>query len=520
MVHQRLMRNESFQAPSNVPVRRATLQRSASSFLPQQSYKLSNVTDMLGRHGTPHILLGLLSIAPAGHYAISDLTGSIMLDLSLAAPVPDGAWFVPGMVVIVDGTYEEEGVNGTTMVGSNTGIGGTIGGKFIASTIAGPPSERREKTLGISEGQNHDELAAASGFGWVDFLGVGSEKSVGVKMRRAEGQVLKKSEAGGRGRVVVIGELNLDIPETLEALRKILSTYESDEPGTTPMTFILTGNFVSTAGMARHGSAGSIEYKEYFDVLSSTLADYPRVLAAATFVFIPGNNDPWASAFSASASTTIPRQALPATLTSRIKKAFQSANAEKEKAPTAKLDGDVVFTSNPARVSLFGPAQEIVVMRDDITGRIRRNAVTFSTDLAEAAQDEAEPEIMEVDPDIAEAEGHEPGRLHGIGAKKTSDADVKTVRRLVKMVVDQSYLAPFSTLIRPTLWDYAPCLHMTPLPTAMVLMDPEAPPFALGYEGCFVLNPGRCIVENRKGQARWAEYDAATKRGKTMQVNF
>jgi DNA polymerase epsilon subunit 2 len=54
-------------------------------------------------------LLGLLAISPTGDLSLVDLTGSVALDLSHARMIPeDGAWFAPGMIVLVDGIYEEE----------------------------------------------------------------------------------------------------------------------------------------------------------------------------------------------------------------------------------------------------------------------------------------------------------------------------------------------------------------------------------------------------------------------------
>ena len=72
------------------------------------------------------------------------------------------------------------------------------------------------------------------------------------------------------------------------------------------------------------------------------------------------------------------------------------------------------------------------------------------------------------------------------------------------------------------LWDYGSSLNLYPLPTALVLADAEAPPFAITYEGCHVMNPGRIIDElgKRKGIARWVEYDVMTRRGAVKDVRF
>ncbi len=66
---------------------------------------------------------------------------------------------------------------------------------------------------------------------------------------------------------------------------------------------------------------------------------------------------------------------------------------------------------------------------------------------------------------------------------------------------------PFRHSIRPVHWDYAGSLHLYPLPTSLVLVDTDAPPFCITYEGCHVMNPGSILVAGRRGVARWIEYE-------------
>jgi DNA polymerase epsilon subunit 2 len=477
------------------------------------------------------MLLGLLIISPTGTLAINDLTGSIALDLTHAKPIPeDGAWFAPGMIVLVDGMYEEENNSGGNLGGTG-GIGGIVGGKFIGFFIGGPPCERRTVTLGVS-GTNHEgDVTAGGSFGWVDFLGVGSERAVGSKMRKLEQRLLRRpigdDEIGGRGRMVIIGEVNLDQPRTLQALKKLLGIYAAEPEEDTPMTFVLMGNFVQHAVMARGGSGGSIEYKEYFDGLASTLSDYPTILQSATFIFVPGHNDGWASSFSAGAATPLPRKAVPDMFTSRIKRAFATANAEAEKEKGDKTDGEAIWTTNPSRLSLFGPAHEILLLRDNMSGRLRRTAVKFPSskpsdedeDMEMATtpppQVESETIEMDIDTDVQAAESHVTELI-----VDTLSSDLHTARKLVKTILDQGYLSPFGMAIRPVLWDYASALQVYPLPTAMVLADTEAPAFCLTYEGCHVMNPGRVVAPGRRGVAKWVEYDIRNKVGKVREVLF
>ncbi|KAH8901021.1 hypothetical protein GQ53DRAFT_740188 [Thozetella sp. PMI_491] len=546
VIHQRLLRNESFQT-SAVADARASAARRSSSFTPQHSHKITPIANLLGRHGSHHMLLGMLVILPTGGLAISDLTGTIALDLSHAVAIPeDSAWFTPGMVILIDGVYEEEEDSVGRGLSGSSGVGGTIGGRFQAFFIGQPPCEKRKATLGVSGPDGGPDHTIGGGFGWIDFLGVGSERAVGSRMRKLEHRLLRHPalsdpDAPGRGRVVILGELNLDQPRSLQALKKILSLYASEPEGTTPMAFVLTGNFTTHAVMARGGSGGSIEYKEYFDALASTLADYPSLLTTATFIFVPGDNDGWVSAFSGGASVPLPRKPVPDLFTSRIRRVFASANAEAGLAGAEGLGGEAVWTTNPSRLTLFGPNHELVLFRDDMSTRFRRTAVRLKSstkgqaDVDEGAvagesssgdaamRDSAAPnggstrdDAMDVDADIPSLPAQEaPADQEG----EPVSHDTHIARKLVKTVLDQGYLAPFRHAIRPVQWDFASSLHLYPLPTSLVLIDPDAPPFCITYEGCHVMNPGSVLVAGRRGVARWVEYEIG-KVGKVKESLF
>lgn len=511
------------------------------------------------------MLLGMLTILPTGNLAISDLTGSIKLDLRQAQAIPeDSSWFTPGMIVLVDGVYEEEendAVGGKVGLSGGSGVGGVLGGRFQGFFIGQPPCEKRRVTLGVS-GPGSDTIGG--GFGWIDFLGVGSERAMGSRMRRVEQRLLRRlpplltDDANDeyhsdrtRARIVVLGEMNLDQPRTLQAVRKILSGYANEPEGATPLCFVFTGNFTQYAVMARGGSGGSVEYKESFDSLAAVLADFPMLLTCATFVFVPGDNDGWASAFSAGAATPLPRKPVPDMFTSRVRRVFANANNEAGHSKTegGGNGGEAVFTSNPARLSLFGPCHEVVLFRDDITARLRRTAVRLkkpqSTESDEAdvngnARSDIEDDVnmsgINGDNDHNEAEDDsalQPDDVMDIDdasmtprqAQKKNKTikppaepeipyDTLAARKLVKTILDQGYLAPFRQSTRPVHWDYASPLHLYPLPTAMVLVDTTAPAFCVTYEGCHVVNPGALLVRGRRGLARWVEYEI----GRTGQV--
>ncbi|KAJ6092881.1 DNA polymerase alpha/epsilon subunit B [Penicillium sp. IBT 16267x] len=522
LVFQRLLRNETFQSSLGV-IGVPSLQRSSSSLATQQSYKLTPIANLLGRSGSSHLLLGLLSISPTGDLCLIDLTGSVALDLSHARMIPeDGAWFAPGMIVLVDGIYEEEEMVQGSVLGGNSGVGGTIGGHFVGVSICGPPCERREISLGTNSRQGNGELSSSGGFGWVDFLGTGSQRAQGARMRRIQEKCLRGGpevmEAPPRLKMAVMSEINLDNMRALDALRKVFGTYNDLALADRPQTFVLIGNFVQKAIINGGGRAGSIEYKEHFDSLAVVLSEFPALLQHSTFVFVPGDNDPWASAFSAGAASTIPRQPIPELFTSRIKRAFATANSELDRSQNSEPMGEALWTSNPARLSWFGPVHDIAIFRDDISSRLRRTSINVQTDNDEGdatmheALEDATSAAVSLAPGLAkEANGAKPDTI----APAASAA-----RKLVKTVLDQGTVSPFPLPIRPVLWDHASAVQLYPLPTALILADSDAAPFCMTYEGCHVMNPGRFLPDGAVPTVRWIEYDVLRSRGKVKEERY
>lgn len=523
------MRNPAFQAPS---FNTHTLKRQ-DSVAQRQNFRITPVANLLGRSGSTHLILGLLVVTPTGSLALHDLTGGITLDLDYARGLQDGPdeeapWVFPGCIVLVEGVYQEEFSGaGSSGLGGGGGVGGIIGGKFVGITIGNPPCERRSTTLGLTAelaAQNAEDAAVGAGFGWTDFLGVGSDKATGTRMRRLEERLLSRSAASTTAtKIIILGEVNLNDPDCTEALREVLKQYASEElDSSPPLSFILTGDFISQPAMARGGTgSGSIEYKECLDGLASILAEFPSLLVKSKWIFVPGDNDPWPSAFSAGASATIPRNAVPALFTSRIRRVF--ANAKDGPASTSTASsGEAIWTTNPSRLTLFGSAHEIVIFRDDLTGRMRRSAINYGK-LArdEEADADRREERNDHDTNMAgplDPSGSEVDRnLVATETDSAPDVDhaMSTGRKLILSLLPQSHLSPFPLSTRPIHWDLgSSALSLYPLPHTLVLADPHAPAFAITYEGCHVMNPGRlCDKLGKRRKVGWIEYDALTKRG-------
>ncbi|KAE8375798.1 DNA polymerase alpha/epsilon subunit B-domain-containing protein [Aspergillus bertholletiae] len=521
VIHQRLLRNESFQL-SLGSASVSSLSRSSSSFTPNTCYKLTPVANLLGRSGTSHLLLGMLSVSPTGDLSLTDLTGSIALELSHARVIPeDGAWFAPGMIVLVDGIYEEEEtVKGSTL-GGNTGVGGAIGGIFVGVSICGPPCERREMSLGTKGRQTTVEVSSSGGFGWVDFLGVGSERAQGPRMRHIQERCLQDWHGGTDDsrctKIAIMGEVNLDHVKTADALKMLFGFYSDLPPRERPIVFVLIGNFVQKAMINGGGRAGGIEYKEYFDSLALVLSEFPSLLQHSTFIFVPGDNDPWPSAFSAGAASALPRQAVPELFTSRVKRAFSTANAELDRSQSSEPIGEAIWTTNPSRITLFGPVHDIAIVRDDMSERLRRSAVRIGQDADRSTimNDGMASQKSSVLPEDS-IETQTP-----MGAESYPiPSSVNMSRKLVKTILDQGTISPFPLSLRPVLWDYASSLQLYPLPSSFILADPEAAPFCMTYEGCHVMNPGKLIPEGDLSSVRWIEYDASKNRGKVKEMRY
>lgn len=511
VIYQRLLHNEAFQTSPSATFRWASA---------DQRLKLSSIANLQGRNGSSHLLLGLLSLSPTGDLSLVDPTGTTALDLRHAKPVPEGgAWFAPGMIVLVDGVYEDEELTpGHNLVGSS-GVGGTIGGNFLGFSIAAPPCERREATLGMASA-NGESSTVGRRFGWTDFLGVGSECIWGSRMRRIEKSYHQKRKLrephDKRSQIVVMSEVNLDNSKTGDAVKTVLNSYSSLPDDNLPAVFIITGNFVSQAAVGGQGSGGSIEYKEYFNSFASVLSEYTRLLRRSTFIFVPGDNDLWSSSFSAGATTSIPTRPIPEMFTSRIQRVFNSANSEFQ--PDADLGGKAIWTTNPTRLSIFGPVQELVVFRDDISGRLRRSSLKFQRngvsstniptgDIPPGAVDGTQSYTTGRDSDVTRSPAQE----------QESTPHTSAARKLVKTLLDQGCLSPFPLSRRPVLWDYASSLQLYPLPTALILADPEMEPFTVTYEGCHVMNPGRLVQDSGTMSIKWIEYDMATAKGRVCE---
>ncbi|KAF2402401.1 hypothetical protein EJ06DRAFT_528510 [Trichodelitschia bisporula] len=450
--------------------------------------KITPIANLLGRTNSPHLLLGLLSPLPTGHPALSDPTGTITLNLDHCAPHPrDGAYFTPGMLVLLDGLYTEDAA--TSTLGQTTGIGGTIPGTFIASLIAHPPPERRSHTLGLPDPSQENPPQPA--FPWTDFHGLGSTRGTSARMLRLQTRLFAPpAPFAPRTRIALASSVALDDPRSLSALRALLTHYDQAPP----LAIVLLGSFASVPALSG-AAVDAAAYDAAWAALAGLLADFESLLARTTLVFVPGEGDAWGGAGSGG---TIPRERVPSEFVERIEAVVREANRaalrEDDEGPRGR-EGEVLFASNPARLSWFGVVGEAVLYRDDVAGRMRRNAIRFNDAEAEGEGDEGDDEPVEDEEEV--------------------DSDTLAARRLTRSLLDQAHLAPFAPATRPVLWDYAAALQLYPLPSVLCIADAEEPAFALNYTGCCVVNPGK-LADGRR-RARWVEVDVVALRGEVRE---
>ena len=103
-----------------------------------------------------------------------------------------------------------------------------------------------------------------------------------------------------------------------------------------PSMFVLMGNFRSRAASTSGGDLAAL--RDDFAALANLIDGYPRIKAAARFVFVPGPSDP-------GPGPVLPQPPLPAALTKEL----------------ARLVPGSVFATNPCRIRYY--TQEIIVFR-------------------------------------------------------------------------------------------------------------------------------------------------------------
>ncbi|KAK9763417.1 DNA-directed DNA polymerase epsilon, subunit B [Basidiobolus ranarum] len=272
---------------------------------------------------------------------------------------------------------------------------------FKVKTIGLPPPERREITKSV--------------FGQVNFFGAPDETLTMSQLKKIE-------ESQKDVCFVILSDVWLDHPMTIPKLRTLLTGYAN---ALIPLAFILMGNFVSEPFL--YTGKDSATYKEYFNALGSLIGEFKELCQHSHFIFVPGPHDPWGG-------DVLPRPPIPEHFTSQLRRQVPNA----------------IFASNPCRIKYC--TQEIVIFREDLINKMRRNCV--------------------------------------IKSRKNGESDVK--KHLIRTIIDEAHLCPLPLHVRPISWSYDHALRLYPIPNTLILAD-KFDPFSVNYEGCQCVNPGSFV---------------------------
>ncbi|ORY84334.1 DNA polymerase epsilon catalytic subunit B, Dpb2 [Protomyces lactucae-debilis] len=318
-------------------------------------------------------------------------------------------------------------------------------GVFLVDQMGQPPNELREQSRNVYAG--------------FDVLGVGIERS-------QERHLLKAEQSYKDAKIVFCSDVRLDDIRSMKTVKQMLGNYEVLPVGEAPLAIVLMGNFISHP---HHTNGFSATYKALWDRLATMLEGFPKVCAQSKFIFIPGSNDPWSLA----GTVVLPRQPIPKSFLNRVARAVK----------------DVTLATNPCRLSYF--TQEIVICREDWLERFRRQSVATKAKPTPRADDEDEAMADETQMDTPVLDGLD-----------------QISQTLVRTILDQSTLSPFSQSTRPTYPGYSASLRLFPLPNVLVLADGALPSFQQTYSGCLAMSPGP-MAQGKDGT--WIEYWPAEK---------
>lgn len=487
LILNRLSRDDNFQKASfsSIAAIHTSLQNSSAI-----TYEITLIKNVLGRDGNRFVMFGLLSKNANGNYILEDSSDHIELNLTQTYKT-EGSFYSTGMMVIVDGIYSASG-------GSMSNDANVISGCFHVSNIAQPPAEKRD--------------ASMEAYGNLDFMGIHSEvhtKYSSVlkidKLLKKKLSMLEKTLVDHK--LILLGcNVHLDDPKVLTGLKKFFTTLEENLEDQHDVTsdekhrvIVMTGSFVSQSLTSTNASVSSIssseDYKNNFDNFAEMLSNFPLVVKCCRFVLIPGPNDPWQSTFSygKSSSTVLPQAPVPKVFLTRLERLLPK--------------GSLILGWNPMRINYV--SQEIVLYRDDLMNKLKRNDIVFEHDL------EVERALLE------KVETGEDQNVENILSDEVHlSSKIKQARKLVKTILDQATLQPFLRDLKVVNPNYQAAMRLEPLPTTLMLFDSRFECFEVTYNGCKVANMGNLISNQNARCINYAEYSPSNKKYAFKQSYF
>lgn len=214
---------------------------------------LLNISSLDGQDASVEVtVVGVLHRREDG-WTIEDPSNELHLDTTI---LEDHSWLLEGLVVAVTGFAHS--------------------GKLQASCVALPPSESREDSTSFYRGQ--------------DLFGMAPHD---VHLAR------QQEERASQSAVCVLSDINLDSRECRSSLTKFFSAFESrSDQELDQLCFVLVGNFSSAPIVFSESchvgeSSAREEFRQLLENFGSLVTQAAHSVSQhATFVFVPGPNDP------------------------------------------------------------------------------------------------------------------------------------------------------------------------------------------------------------------------------------
>lgn len=485
LIKDRLSRNEDFQNTDEFNPLQSIIQMNenlSSTDKIDNNVTLTPIKNLIGNDGKNFLILGSLYISPRGSWCMEDPSGTINLDITQALPTP-GMFYVPGCFVIAEGIYF------------------TANDTFHVTSMTHPPGEKRVESL--------------AAIGNLDFLGIHGLSNPNYIARLDNDLKIRlhflERELTDNTFVILGSDIFLDNLSIFDALRKLFQKLNENPP----TVLILPGSFSKVPIFPSMGSnlsaqlSSSTQYKNNFDTLANLLSQYENLINETVFIFIPGPNDPWNSTISLGATSSLPQSNIPIDFTTKINRVVKKVH----------------WGSNPTRIAYL--SQEIVLFRDDIRDRLIRHSVEFpmieerkyeeNKKLRDIDENKRNNNMLTVDPElVTDDDNAVTERLSQLSMDKPPE-HIQESRKLVKTLFDQGHLSPFTTDIRPVIWDMDHTLTMYPIPSTLILCDTSCGKFDVTYNGSKTINVGsfatkRCI--------KYSEYSPSLRRAIEQELFF
>jgi DNA polymerase epsilon subunit 2 len=453
-----------------------------------QPKHITYVKNLLGRNEQRFILFGLVTLNSFGVWQLQDDSDKIELVLKHCI-FPKDSFFTSGNFLIVDGFY------------SNAG-------KFHVLSVAHPPAEDRETSI--------------DAFGNLDFNWDYSKNGkIDLTMQKLTNKQIKKHP--DHKIVVLGGDLYLDELECITKLKKVLQELETELQGSIStqdslnsdvgsrvlhdrtVAIVFNGPFISkaltvTEGTSANQMTSSGLYKASFDNLALILESFKLICEHSKLIFVPGDEDPWLSMVTRNSNAIWPKMKIPTVFGTKLQRIVK----------------DIVWVSNPCRLNYL--SHDIAIMKDNLGESLRRNDFSY---LCELSAEEIEKAMMNNNETATTQLSQLPSYVNDKNLeidKLTSkeNSDMIKFKKIIKTILDQGIMSPFSSQVRTLIPNYWPLLSLLPLPNCLIISDNTAPSLSSMYKGCLVSNVGRFLDGNNR--AHYLEYYPSSQTAKTRVV--